>query len=236
VSNLEKYLGHIEIGSENLKKDFEEVIRKKCKESLDYDDVDFTYFDQMDAWIANCLQAIIFNTKKLMLNLRPLMPEFMERKEAKEFYTKMEWWQKASKKLSKGEARGMGWQTDALKAALSQNNGSFVTWIPPHVKVVALGAYDRQGGYGKVHQVRIEGMDKIPQYVKFARKLFKALSKLEARVQHSVEALVCSLSHLSIIKFLAINAQTMEAYSLWWNDGNLKDLLLVNNKVVPSTE
>jgi len=85
-----KYLRHIETSSEELKKDLEEVIRKKCKESLDYDDVDFTYFDQMDSWIANCLQVIIFNTKKLMLDLQPLVPRFPERKGAKEFRMKME--------------------------------------------------------------------------------------------------------------------------------------------------
>jgi len=108
----------------------------------------------------------------------------------------------------------MGWQTDALKVALSQNNGSFETWILPHAKVVTLRAYDRQGGYGKVRPVRIEGMDKIPEYIKFVGKLSKALNKLEARVQHSIEALVCPLSHPTIIKILAVNAQTMEAYSL----------------------
>jgi len=56
MPNLEKkYLRYIEIGSEKLKKDLEEVIRNKYKKSSDYDDVDFTYFNQMDAWIANCL-------------------------------------------------------------------------------------------------------------------------------------------------------------------------------------
>jgi len=60
--------------------------------------------------------VIIFNIKKVMLDLQSLVPGFLKREEAKEFSMKMEWWQKAAKKLSKGDARDMGWQMNALKA------------------------------------------------------------------------------------------------------------------------
>jgi hypothetical protein len=34
-----------------------------------------------------------------------------------------------------------------------------------------------------------------------------------------VEALACAIEHYGVIKFWAVNSQTMEAYTLWWNGG-----------------
>ena len=231
-----KYLRYKGPGIDALRRDFESLITKKCRDSTDYGDVDETYFGQFQKWMDNSIQTCIFNTKKLMGELRPVVPGYVESDKSKEFRSMMEWWQTAAKRLSKAESRGYGWQTDALRAALSQDGGSCILWIYSTVKVVPLTGYDSEGGYGKVRKVRFEGMNTIPTNVLFAAKVSKAKSLSEARVQRSTEALVCSLNHPAIIKFLAIHADTMEAYTLWWNGGNLRQLIGLNDKVVPHAE
>jgi len=39
--------------------------------------------------------------------------------------------------------------------------------------------------------------------------------------------------HPSVIKFLAINAKTMEAYILWWDGGIVQEMLDYNTKYSP---
>jgi len=51
--------------------------------------------------------------------------------------------------------------------------------------------------------------------------------------QHLVEALTCMCEHLSVIKFLAIHAKTMEAYILWQNGGIVQEMLDYNTKYSP---
>jgi hypothetical protein len=116
-----KYLRNKEVGIQSLKDELEDFITRKCKESLDYANVDEVYFNQWQTWIGNCLQIGIFNTKKLMLELRPIVPGFGETDTAQEFCEKMDWWQIAAKRLSRSEARGMGWQMDALKALFTRH-------------------------------------------------------------------------------------------------------------------
>jgi hypothetical protein len=48
-----------------------------------------------------------------------------------------------------------------------------------------------------------------------------------------MEALACPFKHPSVVKFLAIHAKTMEAYTLWWNWKTLQEMLNYNMKYSP---
>jgi hypothetical protein len=48
-----------------------------------------------------------------------------------------------------------------------------------------------------------------------------------------MEALTCLCEHPSVIKFFAIHINTMEAYTLWWNRGTLREMLDYNMKYFP---
>jgi hypothetical protein len=48
-----------------------------------------------------------------------------------------------------------------------------------------------------------------------------------------VEALASPCEYSSVIKFLTIHLKTMEAYTLWWNDGTLWEILDYNTKYSP---
>jgi hypothetical protein len=137
--------------------------------------------------------------------------------------------------MSRGTTRGMGWQKAALKAAMERDSGLCLAWVYAEAKVIALSAYDHEGGYGRVRKVRIKGMDKIPDYIHFAGKTSKAKTPLESRVQWSTEALACPLNHSGIIKFWTVHATTMEAYTLWWNGDSLREMAMLNLKVSPTT-
>jgi hypothetical protein len=69
--------------------------------------------------------------------------------------------------------------------------------------------------------------------IELVGKTLKTNDKQEARKQRSVEALACSCEHPSVIKFLAIHIETMEAYTLWWNGGTLQKMLDYNTKYFP---
>jgi len=61
----------------------------------------------------------------------------------------------------------------------------------------------------------------IPNIVELAKKTPKIDDKQKACKQCLVEALAYTCEHPSVIKFLAIHIETMEAYMLWWNGGTL---------------
>jgi hypothetical protein len=65
-------------------------------------------------------------------------------------------------------------------------------------------------------------MENVPNDIDFARKQPKAKDEFEKKNERSLEALACSISHPSMIKFWALNPNTMDAYMLWWNGGSLK--------------
>jgi len=49
LKDLEKkYLRHEEIGIKNFKSNLKEIMKKKCKESLDYEDMEHAYYDQLE--------------------------------------------------------------------------------------------------------------------------------------------------------------------------------------------
>jgi hypothetical protein len=54
--------------------------------------------------------------------------------------------------------------------------------------------------------------------------------------QQLVEALACPCEHLSVIKFLSIHIETIEAYTLWRNGGTFWKMLDYNMKYSPITD
>ncbi len=65
-------------------------------------------------------------------------------------------------------------------------------------------------------------------------KTSKTNDKWEVCKQRSVEALaICLCEHLGVIKLLAIQIETMEAYTLWWNGRTIKKMLDYNTKYSP---
>ncbi len=230
------YLRDPLVGSELITNDISARILSKCNESEEFGDLELTYNSKLDIWLNDTVQACIFNSKKLMLDMRPHVPGYPGDDRDKEFRAKMEWWTGAVKPLSKGKARGFRWKNDAAKAAFARDGALCIIWISDSAKVVPLSGFDRQGGQGKVRKVRIEGMEKIPAYIAFAGKVSKAKTKREGRMERSVEALACPLNHPGIIKFFAIHSTSNEAYTLWWNGGHLNDMRHLDRSVVPTIE
>jgi hypothetical protein len=48
-----------------------------------------------------------------------------------------------------------------------------------------------------------------------------------------MEALACMCEHLGVIKFLAIQIEITEAYTLWWNGRTFQEMLDYNRKHSP---
>ena len=155
--------------------------------------------------------------------------------EDKQFLEKLKWIQSVCGKFSSSRTKTMPWNEQALKAAMEQHMQSGVVWIPGKAKVVSLSGFDAEGGYGKVQKVRISNMPGIPIHIEFAGKLSKAKSEREKREQRSIEALVCPVQHPGVIKFWAIHADSMEAYTLWWNGDCLRNFLKLNSRVSEAT-
>jgi predicted metal-binding protein len=104
------------------------------------------------------------------------------------------------------------------------------------VYVLPLLNGDNHGSYGVVCKMCIERFDHIPNTIELARKTTKMVDKWEMSKQHLVEVLACLCEHPCVIKFLAIHAKTMEAYTLWWNGGTSQEMLEYNMKYSPIME
>ena len=118
-------------------------------------------------------------------------------------------------KFSVGKMKSMPWNEQSMKAALEQHMYSGMVWIPDMAIIVPLSGKVGEGGYGVIRKVRIANMDGIPVYIEFAGKESKVATKRKKSEGCSVEALVCPVQHLGVIKFWAIHPITMEAYTLW---------------------
>jgi hypothetical protein len=55
--------------------------------------------------------------------------------------------------------------------------------------------------------------------IELAKNTPKTNEKQKMCKQQSMEALTCPCEHPSVIKFLTIHVETMEAYKLWWSEG-----------------
>jgi hypothetical protein len=81
--------------------------------------------------------------------------------------------------------------------------------------------------------VQIKKFDGIPSTIELVGKTLKMNDKQKMRKQRVVEALACPCKHPCVIKFLAIHARTMEAYTSWWNWGTIQEMLDYNTKYSP---
>lgn len=212
----------------------EGTILAALSNSEEFGDCSELYNSQFQAWMNNCVGTIVFNIQHVLSSVRPRNEDEYDTTANQDFKKKMQWWQSAVKRLSKSATRGIGWQKKALSASFERDSGSCLVWIPAEAKIQALSGFDNQGGYGRVRKVRIYGLDQIPDYIHFAGKVHKASTAKERRIQRSVEALACPINHPGIIKFWAIHAESMEAYTLWWNGESMRDMFTLNSKVSPS--
>jgi hypothetical protein len=81
--------------------------------------------------------------------------------------------------------------------------------------VFPLSNEDNQRGYGVLCKVQIERFSCIPNMIELARKTLKTNDQQKTGIQRLAEALACLCKHPSVIKFLIIHTETMEAYTLW---------------------
>jgi hypothetical protein len=81
--------------------------------------------------------------------------------------------------------------------------------------VFPLSNEDNQRGYGVLCKVQIERFNCIPNMIELARKTLKTNDQQKTGIQRLAEALACLCKHPSVIKFLIIHTETMEAYTLW---------------------
>jgi serine/threonine protein kinase len=109
--------------------------------------------------------------------------------------------------------------------------GGGVVYLPETAEVIAVPGFGNEGGYGEIRKVRISRVVNISTVIDFAGKKSKAKSEGAKRKERAVEALACRIEHVGLIKFWAVNSKTMEAYTLWWNDGSFRSFMRINSKV-----
>ncbi len=123
------------------------------------------------------------------------------------------------------------------------NKNFLEAWLVPWLEEKALNLFfphrkswhpmDNHGDYGVMCKVWIEIFDHIPITIELIGKTPKTYDKQKTRKQHSVKASVCQCEHPSVIKFPDIHFKTIEACTLWWNEGTLWKLLDYNTKYSP---
>ena len=109
--------------------------------------------------------------------------------------------------------------------------GGGVVYLLETAEVIAVMGFGNEGSYGKIHKVRISRVVNIPTVIDFAGKKSKATSEEPNRKEHVVEALACSIEHVGLIKFWAMNSKTIKMYTLWWNGGSFKSFMRIYSKV-----
>jgi hypothetical protein len=99
--------------------------------------------------------------------------------------------------------------------------------------VLPLLSGNNQSGYGVVCKVQIERFNCIPNTIELVGKTPKTNNKPKTCKQRLVKVLAYPCKYSSVIKFLNIHLETMEAYTLWWNDLTLWEILDYNTKYSP---
>jgi serine/threonine protein kinase len=64
----------------------------------------------------------------------------------------------------------------------------------------------------------------------------KVASEEAKQKEQVVEVMAGPIEYPKLIKFWAVNSQTMEAYTLWWNGGSVRSFWKINSKVSPALE
>ena len=81
-----------------------------------------------------------------------------------------------------------------------------------------------------VRRVTIHGASLILEWFEFAGKTMKAKDSLENCVC-SIEALACLVDHFGVIKIQYLNMRTYESYSMWWNEGSLRNIRMYDKSM-----
>lgn len=216
-------------GIMRLQADLEREFQQKLNESEQYNDI-FSNYHHISTWMnqqVNTKTTNVIYTFECVYK-KPKGGNYTH--EQNELLQKLGEVQKAASKYSSSRNKAMPWNERALKAAMETHMQHGVVFIPEKTKIVPLSGYDAQGGYGKVRKVRIVGMKGVSMHIEFAGKLPTAKSQKEQREQRSCEAMVCHVAHPGLIKFWVVHSESMEAYTLWWNGGNLNTFWKTNSK------
>ncbi len=153
--------------------------------------------------------------------------------EVANLWEKISWWAKFLKHWSNKKARLAPWMEEGAWNFLAQIGNYGVLWIPSTTNVLPLLDGNNKSGYGMMHKVWIKKLNRIPSMIELARKTPKTNEKRKTCKQRSMEVLACPCKHPSVIEFLTIHIETMEAYKLWWNERTFWKMLDYNTKCSP---
>jgi hypothetical protein len=216
-----------------------------CREFMEACDTSKQFNNYLDYWDhVKWLDTIVtINTTNVVKGtfevLYPKKGDEEYNESKKQLLTKLYKVQVACRRYSRKKTKTMPWRVQVLKRAMEAHmggGGGMATTGPPHAKVIEIPGDRMEGGYAKIRRVRISRMENIPSDIDFSGKMPKATDDFAQRDERSLEALACPVSHAGVIKFWALNPNTMEAYTLWWNGGSLLSFWTkYNSKVSEAT-
>jgi hypothetical protein len=152
------------------------------------------------------------------------------------FLKKLKKIQKFVRRFSNNNSKTMPWRLQDLKAAMEQYMGGGLVYLLETTKVIASPGFGNEGGYGEIRKDRISRVVNISTIDDFVGKVSKATTEEAKQKEWVVEALACPIEHTWLITFWAVNSQTKEAYTLWWNGGSVKSFWKINSKISPALE
>jgi hypothetical protein len=76
-----------------------------------------------------------------------------------------------------------------------------LVYLSKTAEVIAVPGLRNEGGYGKIHKVRISRVVNISTVIDFAKKMSKATLEEAKRKEQAVEALACLIDFAGLIKF-----------------------------------
>ena len=96
--------------------------------------------------------------------------------------------------------------------------GGGVINLLERTQVIVVLGFGNERGYEEIHNVHLSKVANIPTIIDFVGKMSKVASEEAKWKERAIEAMACLIQYLGLIKFWAVNFQTMESYTLWWNE------------------
>ena len=174
-------------------------------------------------WFHNQVQQGVYNPTQLYETLHPGAEKTLTTTTMDLEYEKLVWWKNYARQVKANATRMPPWADKLLVGHLSSHGRTGIMWIPRSAEIVCKSGEQFQGAYGKVRQVSIHNFAPIPSHMVFAEKTSKIAhkDKTRARKELSIEALVNPVDHPGMIKFFALSAENMSAFTIWWNGNSL---------------
>lgn len=174
-------------------------------------------------WFHEQVQQGVYNPTQLYEPTHPKAIESLTTSEPDLEYEKLLWWKTYAQQVKAAATRMPPWADKLLVGHLSSHGRTGIMWIPRSADIVSKSGEQFQGAYGKVRQVSIHNFAPIPSHMVFAEKISKIArkDKTKARKELSCEALVNPVDHPGMIKFFALSAENMSAFTIWWNGNSV---------------